>query len=148
MRTGKERAMRKFGFHLLAAVVILAAASAGAVAQNAVPTAPKSGPVDPTGAWSGFTFIGDGQRADFDLNLKKEGDIYSGQISDQAGIIPVMDIKNAAYKDGLLTFEIDFPNDTGTARIAIQLHLEGETLKGSWTDPDGNSNVIELSRKK
>jgi hypothetical protein len=136
--------MRRFGSWLLGVAMVWAATAVFSAAQ----TAPKPGQADITGSWTGYTYLGDDSRADFDLSLKKEGDVYSGQISDQAGIIPVMDIKNAAYKDGLLTFEIDFPNDTGTARIAIELKLEGETLKGSWMDPDGNSNIIELTRKK
>jgi hypothetical protein len=128
--------MKRSGFRLLGVAVMVSMAAAFAVSQDAAQTAPKPGKA------------GDYSRADFDLNLKKEGDVYAGQISDQAGIIPTMDIKNPAYKDGLLTFEIDFPNDTGTSRIAIELKLEGETLKGRWLDPDGNSNVIELTRKK
>jgi opacity protein-like surface antigen len=140
--------MKRSGFRLLGVAVMVSMAAAFAVSQDAAQTAPKPGKAELTGTWTGYTFLGDYSRADFDLNLKKEGDVYAGQISDQAGIIPTMDIKNPAYKDGLLTFEIDFPNDTGTSRIAIELKLEGETLKGRWLDPDGNSNVIELTRKK
>jgi hypothetical protein len=32
--------------------------------------------------------------------------------------------------------------------IKIELRLEGETLKGTWVDPFGGSNIIELGRKK
>lgn len=136
--------MRRFGSMLLCAAMILAASSAFAMAQ----TGQKPKPVDLTGIWAGYTLLGDSSRADFNLVLAKEGEAYSGKISDDAGMMPVMDIKNVAYKDGTLTFEIDFPNEAGTSRIAIELKLEGETLKGSWVDPNGNSNIIELNRKK
>jgi hypothetical protein len=32
--------------------------------------------------------------------------------------------------------------------IRIELTLEADTLKGAWTDPDGNSGAISLALKK
>jgi len=32
--------------------------------------------------------------------------------------------------------------------IKIELTLDGETLKGAWLDPEGNSDIIELTLKK
>jgi hypothetical protein len=32
--------------------------------------------------------------------------------------------------------------------IKIALTLEGDSLKGFWTDPGGSSDIVELTRKK
>jgi hypothetical protein len=52
------------------------------------------------------------------------------------------------FAENKLTFDIDFPNGMDLVLIKIALVLDGDTLKGFWTDPDGSSDIIELSRKK
>jgi hypothetical protein len=126
---------------LFCAALALAAAAAQAPAQ-------KAPAVDLTGTWTGYTIIGDGSRADFSLILAKSGETYTGKITDETGVIPEMQIKNVVFKNPDLAFEIDFPNGTATQLIKIELKLEGESLKGGWVDEEGNSNIIELARKK
>jgi len=104
--------------------------------------------VDLTGTWTGHTVLGDGSRAEFSLILAKADTTYAGKITDETGVIPEMQIKSVVFKDPDLTFEIDFPNGAATQLIKIELKVEGETLKGSWLDEEGNSNIIELARKK
>lgn len=126
---------------LIVSALALALMLAPALAQQA-------GKTDLAGTWTGYTFLGDGSRADFNLTLEKAGESYTGKINDVAGIIPEMQIKNVVFKDPVLNFEIDFPNGTETQLIKIELKLEAETLKGGWVDSYGGSNIIELSRKK
>lgn len=126
---------------LILSVLALALALAPAFAQ-------KAGKVDLTGTWTGYTLLGDGSRADFNLILEKAGETYTGKITDETGTIPEMQIKNVTFKDPALAFEIDFPNGTEMQLIKIELKLEAEALKGSWADQFGGSNIIELSRKK
>src|SRR5512136_863325 len=133
--------MRKMNVIMSAMVLIVAAVTAPAFAQ----TAPKA---DFAGTWTGYTLLGDNTRADLNLILEKAGDTYTGKINDDAGQMPVMEVKNVTFKDKTLLFEVDYPQESGTALIKIELKLDGETLKGSWADPDGNSNIIELVRKK
>jgi hypothetical protein len=126
---------------LILSVLALTLALAPAFAQ-------KAGKVDLAGIWTGFTLLGDGSRAEFNLTLEKAGDLYTGKITDEAGIIPEMQLKNVTFKDSTLAFEIDFPNGAGTQVIKVELKYEADTLKGNWVDPNGESNIIELGRKK
>ena len=123
-----------------AALVVLAAFAAAQL-----PEKPK---VDLTGTWAGFAITGDGSRIEVSLVLEKAGETYSGKITSETGQVPDMVIKNVAFKDPTLTFEIDLPNGAGTQVIKIELKREGDTLKGSWVDEEGNSDIIELARKK
>lgn len=133
--------MRRTNAILCGAALLLLAA----LAPAQQPGKPK---VDLTGTWTGHTFLGDGSRAEFSLILAKADNTYAGKIVDDSGQIPEMQIKNVAFKDPDLTFEIDFPNGPGTQLIKVGLKLESDTLKGTWLDDEGNSNVVEFARKK
>jgi len=56
--------------------------------------------------------------------------------------------KNIVFKDGKLTFEFDLSQGMDSMLIKIDLTLDNETLKGAWFDPEGNSNLTELTLKK
>jgi hypothetical protein len=119
------------------------------VLAAAVPaSAQKAEKVDLAGKWTGFTILGDGNRADLNLILEKAGEMYTGKVNDDVGMIPEMVIKNVSFKESTLSFEIELPEANGTRLIKIELKLAADTLKGSWADPDDNSNIIELTRKK
>ena len=132
--------MRKTSLILAFAVLALAIATP-ALAQ-------KPAKVNLAGTWTGYTLLGDGNRADINLILEKAGETYAGKINDETGTIPEMQIKNVTFKDSTLDFEVDLPDGSGTQLIKIELKYEADTLKGSWTDLDGESNIIELARKK
>jgi hypothetical protein len=132
--------MKKTNLILLCAVLVLAAVVTSSFAQEV-------DQVDLSGTWTGYTTLGDGSRADFNLVLEKAGESYTGKINDDAGMIPGMAIKNVIYKDRILAFEIDYSDGMGTIPIRIELKFEGEALKGSWMGPNGESNIIELGRK-
>jgi len=133
--------MRRTAYMLIPSVLTLALAFAPAFAQNA-------GKVDLTGTWTGYTVLGDGTRAEFSLILEKEGPGYSGKITSESGMIPDMPIRDVTFRDLLLDFAVDFPDSSGPQPIKIELKFENNMLKGGWADPNGNSNVIELQRKK
>jgi len=116
-----------------------------AFASAQQPGKPK---VDLSGTWAGYAITGDGNRAEFNLVLEKAGETYSGKITSETGQIPDMVIKNVAFKDPDLTFEIDLPNGPGTQLIKVELKREGDTLKGNWVDEEGSSDIVELARKK
>ncbi len=114
----------------------------------AIGTAFAQAKADVTGAWEGYAIVGDGSRADFVLTVAKGDEGLSAKISDQSGMVPEMVAKNVTFKETKLAFEFDFPNGMDIVLIKIELTLEGDSLKGFWTDPDGSSDIVELTRKK
>jgi hypothetical protein len=99
------------------------------------------------GAWAGYTILGDGSRMEFTLAVGKGEEGLTGKIADQAGMMEIM-AKNMVFAEGKLTFDIDYPQGMEVVPIKVSLTLDGDSLKGFWTDPEGNSNVIDLARKK
>ncbi|MCX6568648.1 MAG: hypothetical protein NT147_06320 [Candidatus Aminicenantes bacterium] len=100
------------------------------------------------GTWIGFAVVGDGNRVDITLVIEKGAAEYTGKISDSTGTVPETSLKNIVFKDNKLTFEFDMTEGTESMLIKIDLTLENETLKGAWFDPDGNSDIVELTLKK
>ena len=103
---------------------------------------------DVVGAWTGYAIVGDGSRADFVLTVGKGEEGLTAKITDETGMIPEMLCRNVAFAENKLSFDIDFPNGMDIVLIKIALTLEGDALKGFWTDPDGSSDIVELTRKK
>lgn len=100
------------------------------------------------GAWTGHTFIGDGSRVEFTLVVDKGTEGLTARITSETGDVPDMDCRNVSYADRKLTFDLDFPEGMGVVPIRVSLVLEGDALKGLWANPEGDTDVIELSRKK
>ena len=103
---------------------------------------------DIVGSYAGYAIVGDGSRADFILTVAKGEEGLTGKITDETGMLPEMVCRNVAFAENKLTFDIDFPNGMEIVLIKISLSLDGDLLKGFWTDPDGSSDIIELTRKK
>ena len=97
------------------------------------------------GTWIGFA-VASGNQVDLTVVIDKGEAGYTGKISDATGMIPESPLKNIVFKDGKLAFEFDMASES--MLIKIEMTLENETLKGSWFDPDGNSDIIELTLKK
>lgn len=102
---------------------------------------------DVTGTWVGYAIVGDGQPVDFQVQISKSGNAYTGKLSDMAGMIPETEMREIVLKDKLLTFEFDFSDGMNFVLIRIELTLDADTLKGRWFDPDGNSDIVDLARK-
>ncbi|OGD27673.1 MAG: hypothetical protein A2V57_01130 [Candidatus Aminicenantes bacterium RBG_19FT_COMBO_65_30] len=103
---------------------------------------------DVIGTWIGYAVVGDGSRVDITLVIDKGEAGYTGKLSDTTGMVPESPLKEIVFKDGKLTFEIDLAQGMESQLIKIELTLENETLNGAWFDPEGNSDVIELTLKK
>lgn len=103
---------------------------------------------DVAGTWIGFAVVGDGNRVDLTLVIEKGAAEYTGKINDSTGTVPETSLKNIVFKDNKLTFEFDMTEGAESMLIKIDLTLENETLKGAWFDPDGNTDIIELTLKK
>ena len=103
---------------------------------------------DVIGTWIGYAVVGDGSRVDITLVIDKGEAGYTGKRCDTSGMVPESPLKEIVFKDGKLTFEIDLAQGMESQLIKIELTLENETLNGAWFDPEGNSDVIELTLKK
>jgi hypothetical protein len=103
---------------------------------------------DIIGTWIGYAIVGDGGRVDITVVIDKGEAGYTGKLSDTTGMVPESPLKEIVFKDAKLTFEFDLNEGAGSRLIKIELNLENEALKGAWFDPDGNSDIIELTLKK
>lgn len=131
--------MKKTLFVLAVVALALFVLAAGAFAQKKP---------DIVGTWVGYAIVGDGSRVDITVVVEKGGAGYTGKLSDTAGMIPESPLRNIEFKDKKLTFDFDFAQGMDSVLIRLDLTLENETLKGAWFDPDGNSDLVELTLKK
>ena len=100
------------------------------------------------GTWVGYAIVGDGSRVDITVVIEKGTAGYTGKISDATGMVPESPLKNIVFKDKKLAFEFDFSQGMEPMLIKFDLTLENEVLKGNWLDPEGNTDLIELTLKK
>ncbi len=100
------------------------------------------------GTWVGFAIVGEGNRVDVTIVIEKGTAGYTGKISDSTGMVPETPLKSIVFKDNKLTFEFDMTEGAESMLIKIDLTLENETLKGAWFDPNGNTDIVELTLKK
>lgn len=126
---------------------IIALAILSVLAGTALSQVPKK--ADIVGTWVGTAMGGDGATPiDITAVIDKTATGYTGKLSDTAGMVPESAMREIVFKDNKLTFDFDLAQGSGTILIKIALTLEAETLKGAWSDPDGNSGPIELKLKK
>ena len=117
------------------------------LAGTAFPQAPKK--ADVVGTWVGTAIVSDdGTGMEITVVVGKAESGYTGKLSDASGAIPEAEMRDIVFKDNKFTCAFDLPAAMGGTLITIELTLEGETLKGVWFDPEGNSGAIELSLKK
>jgi hypothetical protein len=103
---------------------------------------------DVIGTWIGYALEGEGNRIDITVVIEKGAAGYTGKLSDATGMVPESPLKEIVFKDNKLTFEFDLAMGAESMLIKIELTLDIETLKGAWFDPEGNSDLIELTLKK
>jgi hypothetical protein len=127
-------------------VPVIVGAALLALAAAALPQTPKK--PDIAGTWTGTAVVGGGEQIEIIVVLAKAEAGYSGKLSDTAGMVPESDLRQIVLKENKLTFEFDLDEGGGPRLIKIELAVEGETMKGVWFDPDGNSGAIELALKK
>jgi hypothetical protein len=127
---------------LLVTLIVLAVLAGVAFAQT-----PKKPEI--VGTWVGTAVVGnDGSEIELTVVIDKTDAGYAGKISDVTGMVPETPLKEIVFKDNKLAFELDLAQATGTTLIKIELLLEGETLKGAWSDPEGSSGAISLALKR
>ena len=130
---------------LILSVIALAALSVLAV--PAFSQAPKK--ADIAGTWVGTAVTNaDGSQLEIVVVFVKTASGYTGKLSDTAGMVPESELKEIVLKDNKLTCTFDLVQATQTIAIKIELTLEGETLKGAWSDEAGESGSLELTLKK
>lgn len=114
---------------------------------SALAQAPKK--PDVVGTWRGNAVINDGEsQVEIIVVIGQTEAGYNGKLSDTSGMIPETELRQIAFKDNKLTFEFDLAQGGGTTLIKIELLLDKDTLKGLWSDPDGNSGAVELTLQK
>ena len=103
---------------------------------------------DLSGIWEGTTYVPDSGDDQVTLTLKKEGETYSGTLTDSMGMASESKLENVRFKDGTLKAEFLIFNGSDYARIGLVLKVSGEMLVGNWTDPGGETGTLELKRKE
>ncbi len=102
---------------------------------------------DLTGTWAGSTYIPDSGDDQVTLVLKKEGETYSGTVSDSMGMANESELENGKFVDGTLTAEFTIFNGSDYMKIKLTLKLSGDLLVGNWESADGETGNLELKRK-
>lgn len=102
---------------------------------------------DLSGTWVGSTYIPDSGDDQVTLVLKKEGEAYSGTVSDSMGMANEAKLENGHFLDGTLTAEFTIFNGSDYMKIKLTLKLSGDLLVGNWESADGETGNLELKRK-
>jgi hypothetical protein len=103
---------------------------------------------DLSGTWEGTTYVPDGGDDTVTMTLKKEGETYSGTVSDSMGMAVASKLENVQFADGTLKAEFLIFNGSDYVRISLTLKVSGEMLVGHWADPGGETGTLELKRKE
>jgi hypothetical protein len=128
-------------------VPIIVLAALAVLAGSAFAQAAKK--PDIVGRWVGFAVVSeDGTQVEITMVIAKAEAGYSGKLSDSSGMVPEGELHEIVFKDNKLGFSFDLAQPEGTMLITISLTLENETLKGVWSNPDGNTGTIELTLQK
>jgi hypothetical protein len=114
---------------------------------SAIPAFSQS--LDLSGTWVGETVIPDVVDKDqVTLVLTKEGESYSGNVTDSMGLAKESPLENVEFKDNTLTAQFIIFNGEEYVRIYMTLTVTGERLVGEWTDDVDESGPLDLERKR
>lgn len=102
---------------------------------------------DLSGTWVGTTFVPDSGDDQVTLVLKKEGETYSGTVSDSMGMAVDSKLENGKFADGTLTADFTIFNGSDYMKIKFTLKPSGELLVGNWESAEGETGNLELKRK-
>jgi hypothetical protein len=102
---------------------------------------------DLSGTWEGTTYVPDAGDDQITLVLRKDGETYSGTLSDSMGLAVESKLENVQFKEGILKAEFVIFNGDDYVRISLTLKVSGEMLVGNWADPGGETGTLELKRK-
>ena len=122
-------------------------ALAAAIVFSASPAFSQS--LDLSGIWVGETVIPDVVEKDkVTLVLTKEGESYSGSVTDSMGLAKESPLEKVEFKEDTLTAEFVIFNGEEYVRIYMTLTVTGERLVGEWRDLGGESGPLDLEREK
>ena len=62
-------------------------------------------------------------------------------------VVLAPEIKNVAFTEGTLTFDIGVSGGADTVTVHISLKVDGEQMTGQWATDDGESAAIKLARQ-
>lgn len=130
------------GFVRAAMAVLMVVAAAGGIGNAAAPAA------DFSGTWLGTTMVPDIGENKITLELKAEGQSYTGKATDSAGVVVPAPITNVTVDGATITFDLSANNGSATFPVHLTLKLDGDTLAGNWTTDNGDAAPISLTRKK
>ncbi|MBI4891978.1 MAG: hypothetical protein HY821_15235 [Acidobacteria bacterium] len=93
----------------------------------------------PVGKWKVVASTPDGNSHNVDLIVKDEAGKLSASLESERGSMPLQDV---AFANDELTFKLTL--DIGP--IPFKLKIDGDTLKGTITIPDGSSGTVTGKR--
>ena len=123
---------------VLVLVMLCVAAGVGTAARAA----------DLSGTWVGVTQVPDVGEDRLKLELRADGDSYTGLMTDAAGIVVANPITKVKVEGALLTFDIVVNNGSAEFPVHVSFKADGDTLTGSWTTDEGMSAPMTLTRQK
>ena len=129
--------MIRFRFVMLL-VMLCVAAGVGMSARAA----------DWSGTWVGVTQVPDVGEDRLKLELRADGDSYTGLMTDAAGIVVANPITKLKVEGALLTFDIVVNNGSAEFAVHVSMKADGDTLAGTWATDDGLSAPLTLTRQK
>ena len=104
---------------------------------------------DLSGTWVGETVIPDvADKDQVTLVLTKEGESYSGSVTDSMGMANESPLENVKFENNTLTAEFVIFNGEENVRISMSLEVSGGRLVGEWQSEDGETGPLDLERKK
>jgi hypothetical protein len=103
-----------------------------------------AGTADLTGTWKGSTEA-DGNPVDLTLILKKEADVYTGNIT-AAGFADNEEIKEVEFTDNKLNFSFTVYNGSEYLKIKVNLSVSEDRMTGGCESEDGDYGNIIMER--
>jgi hypothetical protein len=92
-----------------------------------------------TGKWKVTANAPDGNTYNVDLVVKDEGGKLAAALESERGTMPLQEV---AFNNGELTFKLEI----GSGPIPFKLKVDGDTLKGTLTAPDGTTGSVTGKR--
>jgi len=130
---------RRFVMALVPVLVMLSAAAGVGLAARAA---------DLSGTWVGVTQVPDLGEDRLKLELKADGESYTGLMTDVGGIVVASPITKVKVEGAVLTFDIVVNNGSAEFPVHVSMKVDGDTLAGSWTTDEGMSAPMTLARQK
>lgn len=91
------------------------------------------------GKWKVTANAPDGNTYNVDLVVKEEGGKLAGTLESERGTMPLQEV---AFNSGELTFKLEI----GSGPIPFKLKVDGDTMKGTLTTPDGATGAVTGKR--